>query len=291
MEHGFVHSNGIRMHYAAEGEGDLVLLLHGFPEFWYSWRHQLPALAQAGYRAVAPDLRGWGETDKPRGVAAYHVDQLIADVAGLIPALGHERAHIVGHDWGGGLAWYFAHRYPELTRTVTVLNAPHPEGFARVMKAHPRQMLMSWYMLFFQIPALPEALSRLGNYKAIRASLQHTVHPEAFTDGDIRKYVENVSRPYALTAGLNYYRAALRAGMPRGLAPLSMPALVIWGEQDPFLLRANAESARPWAPDLKVRYIPDSGHWVQCERPDLVNPHLLAFLRDSECRRSPESRA
>lgn len=260
-----------------------VLLLHGFPEFWYSWRHQIPALAGAGFRAVAPDLRGWGETDKPRGVAAYRISALLGDLKGLVEALGGAPVHVVGHDWGGGLAWLFAHQYPALTRSVTSLNAPHPKGFAQVMKAHPRQVALSWYMAFFQIPWLPETLLRLNVRHSMKSAFSKAVHKDAFSTADIDAYTENASRPFALTAGINYYRAAARYGVERELSgPITaqnLPAQVIWGAQDAFLVKANAESARPWFADCTVRYVPDSGHWVQFERPDLVNRDLLEFLK------------
>ena len=290
MAQGFVDSNGIRMHYEAAGQGDLVVLLHGFPEFSYSWRHQLSALAGAGFCAVAPDLRGWGQTDKPRGVDAYRMRHLLADVAGLIAALGYGRAHIVGHDWGGALAWLFAHRYPALTASVSSLNAPHPAAYRRVLAHSWRQRLMSWYILYFQIPWLPEFTLRLGNCAAIRRALRRTVHPEAFSAADLAAYVDNARQPYALTAGVNYYRAmarsrALRSGL--GLEPLRRPALIVWGEQDPYLLRENAVATREWAPDLHLHYIADAGHWVQCERPDLVNRYLIEFLRDRTAEEAP----
>lgn len=279
-EHGWAETNGIRIHYVAAGQGPLVLLLHGFPEFWYSWRRQLPALAAAGLRAVAPDLRGWGETDRPRGVAAYRVEELLKDIDGLRQALGAPRVHVVGHDWGGLLAWWYAARYPQAVDRLAVLNAPHPAAYARLLRRCPAQWLRSWYVLFFQIPWLPEALTRLVNYANVERALRCTANPGALSDADLALYMANVRRPGALTAGINYYRASARAG-PRlltGTPAVAAPTLLIWGEQDPFLVPANAAAAAPWAPRLQVERLPQAGHWVQQDAPDAVNRLLCTFL-------------
>lgn len=276
----FVHVNGIRMHCAVDGEGPPVLLLHGFPEFWYSWRHQIPALAEAGFQAVAPDLRGWGKSEKPAGVAAYQVKELLQDIDGLRAELGAKQVHIVGHDWGGGLAWLYAHHYPEHVGRLAVLNCPHPGAMARLIRTNWRQALRSWYILFFQIPCLPEALSRLGNYTAIRRALSGTTDPRAMTPADLERYLENVRQPGALTGGINYYRALaqLGSGLPRPRHRISAPTLVIWGEQDAYLIREGAEASLPFVEQMEVRYLKEASHWVQLDAADEVNRLLIEFL-------------
>jgi pimeloyl-ACP methyl ester carboxylesterase len=306
IEHRVVETNGIRLHCAVDGDGPLVLFLHGFPECWYSWRHQLAALAPH-FRVVAPDLRGYNESDKPAGVAAYDMKELVADVAGLVRAFDAHEAVIVAHDWGGGIAWEFAMRHPELTRKLVVMNCPHIAIFEQALRANPKQMLKSWYMLFFQIPWLPETLLGLGDAWAIGNALrQATIQKDALTDDDIRALRAAASRPGALRSGLNYYRAAFRteqatAGLPsvvrrflygdRALpAPrtrledwpkISAPTMLIWGEQDVALRKELTYGMDPlFTSPPRIEYVPDSGHFVQQEKPDLVNRLLLDFLGD-----------
>ena len=191
----------------------MCLALHGFPEFWYSWRHQLPALAAAGFRAVAPDLRGYNLSDKPPGVAGYRMEHLVADVAGLVRGTGRPRAAVVGHDWGGAIAWTFAMRHPELVERLVVLNAPHPAAFLRELRT-PAQLLRSWYVFFFQLPGLPEWYVRRRDFALLERALRRgAVRPGAFSDEDVRLCKEALARPGALTAAINYYRAVFRGGL------------------------------------------------------------------------------
>ena len=271
----------LRLHYVELGEGPLVLLLHGFPEFWYSWRHQLPALAAAGFRAVAPDLRGYNRSDKPTAVSAYNTEALSGDVAGLIRHLGAERAVVVGHDWGGALAWEFAMRYPDLLERLAILNAPHRERFLRALRT-PRQLRKSWYMFFFQLPGLPETFLRRNDYAELRRTFRaDPARPDAFSGADIERYIEAASQPGALTAGINYYRALFRQPPARwraGLRPITAPVLIIWGEQDRYLGKELAEPDPAWVPNARVERLPDASHWVQVDRPERVNALLLDFL-------------
>src|SRR5512143_2764172 len=205
-----ISSNGIRLHVAQAGpkDGPLVILLHGFPEFWYGWRHQIPYLAQAGYRVWAPDQRGYNLSDKPHGIAAYSLDRLAADAVGLIDAAGCERACLVGHDWGGGVAWWAAASYPERIERLVIINAPHGSVFRRAVQRNPIQMLRSWYFLFFQIPWLPEAFWRWSIRRPMQGRMTRN---GVFFDGDPELYRRAWSQPGALTAMINWYRAALRA--------------------------------------------------------------------------------
>jgi len=279
VRHGFIEANGIRFHYAEQGEGPLVLLLHGFPECWYSWRLQLPALAAAGFHAVAPDLRGYNLSDKPR--IGYDVATLVADVEALGHAFGAERAHVVGHDWGGIIAWQLASRRPEFVRSLAVLNAPHPSAFAQYARRSPAQLLKSSYMFFFQLPWLPEWLLSRRRAAAVAAGFRRAaVRHDAFTDADLEVYRDAFLRPGAARCMLDYYRQAVRQGpgaLPK--TPVVVPALVLWGEGDPVLNPAMNDRLGEWVRNLTYRSIPDCGHWTQQERPDVVNPELVAWLR------------
>jgi epoxide hydrolase 4 len=278
--------NGIRLHWVEQGEGPLVLLLHGFPEFWYAWRHQVPALAAAGFRAVAPDLRGYNLSDKPRGVRAYRIEALVGDLEGLIALLGAEqgdaRAHVVGHDWGGAFAWYAPLFLPERLLSLSLLNAPHPLAFRRELRSSPAQRKKSSYVFFFQIPWLPERRIRAGDYALLAKMLRRDpVTPGAFTDEDVRLYKEALARPGALTAAVNWYRAALRhPPRVRGRTwPEGLKTLVVWGERDRYLGPGLLEGLDRWVPDLTIERIPDASHWVQADAPARVNEALIRFLK------------
>src|SRR4051794_34874601 len=193
--HRYADLGHIRLHYAEAGAGPLIVLLHGFPEFWYSWRHQLPALAAAGYRVVAPDLRGYNLSGKPRSVRAYRLRELAHDVAALIRYCGSERAVVVGHDWGGGVAWGVAMRHPALLSRLVILNCPHPVALQRALRT-PQQLRRSWYIFFFQLPWLPEASLRAGDFAGLRRLLRTApLRPDAFTDADVERYVAALKRP------------------------------------------------------------------------------------------------
>lgn len=280
LRHEYVQINGIRMHYVTAGRGPLVLLLHGFPEFWYSWRHQIPALAEH-FTVVAPDQRGYNETDKPGW--GYEIDVLVADVVELIKALGHERALLVGHDWGGAVAWATAIAMPHRVERLAILNTPHPAVFARHLRSNQAQMRRSWYMGLFLLPWLPEQLIRANDYATIEQSLRGDTPPGTFSDEEIAAYKDAISRPGALTAGLNWYRAAGMQG-PRGLYAgtgmrCEVPTLLLWGETDRFLGPELADDTHEFVPDLTLRRMPGVSHWVQQQAPAEVNRSLLEFFR------------
>ena len=275
--------NGIRLHWVEQGEGPLVVLLHGFPEFWYAWRHQVPALAAAGFRAVAPDLRGYSLSEKPAGVAAYRIEALLDDLAGLIERLGEgrEKAHVVGHDWGGVLAWFAPLFHSERLLSLTLLNAPHPLAFRRELRTNAAQRRKSSYVFFFQLPWLPERRIRAGNFAILEKMLRRDpVSPGAFTSEDIRLYKEALARPGALTAAVNYYRAAFRfPPRVRGSKwPDDFRTLLIWGERDRYLGPDLLRDLDRWVPRLTVERIADASHWVQADAPERVNELLIRFL-------------
>jgi pimeloyl-ACP methyl ester carboxylesterase len=273
--------HGLRLHLVEAGTGPPVVLLHGFPEFWYSWRRQLPALAAAGWHAVAPDLRGYNESDKPPNVHDYRLRHLVDDVAGLIAALGERQAHVVGHDWGGVIAWKLAMLRPDLVNRLVILNAPHPAAFARALR-RPAQWLRSLYMLFFQVPWLPECLLSARDFTLLARTLRREpVSPDAFPAADVTHYKHALARRGALTAALNYYRAMFRypSELRRGFRPIAAPTLLIWGERDRYLGIGMTDGLTRWVPNLQVVRIPNASHWVQNDAPERVNELLLNFLR------------
>jgi pimeloyl-ACP methyl ester carboxylesterase len=257
------------------GEGDLVVLLHGFPEFWYSWRHQIAALAP-GYRAVAPDLRGYNETEK-RG--PYDTDTLQQDVLGLIAHLGETRAHIVAHDWGGAVAWLLAMNHPEAVRTLTICNIPHPVVFQRRLLKSPRQMLRSWYVAFFQVPLLPQRVVAARNYRTLARGLINDCRPGTFTRDDIREFLA-AWRRNGLDGGINWYRALFRhpRRLPGPVPIVKAPTLMVWGEDDVALGKDLTYGTEEYVEDLDLHYLPNTSHWVQQEEPATVNRLLLAHL-------------
>jgi pimeloyl-ACP methyl ester carboxylesterase len=286
----FLETNGIRLHAACAGpeDGPLVILLHGFPEFWYGWRHQIGPLAEAGYRVLAPDQRGYNKSDKPAGVASYALDRLVADVVGLIDATGRRTATVVGHDWGGVVAWWLALRHADRLERIVVLNAPHPEAYRRSLLRHPLQMLRSWYILAFQIPGLPEIGLRRRNWRALERALRRTSRPGTFGAADFEHYRRAWSEPGAITAMIHWYRAGLRAHprLPEDVR-IRVPTLLIWGAQDGFLDRRLARPSVDLCDDGRLGLIEEATHWVQHEEPGRVNRLLLDALAAAVPRPGP----
>jgi pimeloyl-ACP methyl ester carboxylesterase len=270
----------IELHAVAAGppDGRLVVLLHGFPEFWYGWRRQIAPLAAAGLRVLVPDQRGYNLSDKPGGVAAYALDTLADDVLGLADALGRGRFAVVGHDWGGVVAWHLAARNPERVERAAVLNGPHPATVRAFMRAHPSQALRSWYAGFFQAPLLPEWTLGAADFAWLRASLDRTSRPGAFSDEDLRRYRAAWARPGALTAMLNWYRALPGFAGPSPSGRIRVPVRVVWGDRDPFLDRGLVEAGLALCDRGEAFHLPEATHWVQHEEPERVNRLLVEFL-------------
>jgi pimeloyl-ACP methyl ester carboxylesterase len=276
-QHEYIISNGVKLHYVTQGEGPLMLMLHGFPEFWYSWRHQIPEFAK-DYKVVALDLRGYNESDKPPQQSAYVMSEFIKDVEGVIKGLGYERCVLVGHDWGGAIAWCFAYAYPEMLERLIVLNIPHPAKFAEGLRT-PQQLLRSSYAFFFQLPGLPELLLQAGDYQAIgNAFTGMAINKSAFTPADIEAYKNAASRRGALTAMLNYYRNAFTTFGQGDWSILQVPTLMIWGEKDTALGKELTYGTEKYVRDFQIRYIPNCSHWVQQEQPELVNQYMRELL-------------
>lgn len=273
----------VKLHYAKAGRGEkLVLLLHGFPEFWYSWRHQLVALSE-DFTVVAPDLRGYNLSDKPPHKSDYTIDKLVGDIVGLIGHFGREKAAVIGHDWGASIAWALAMKKPEVLWKLGALQVPPIPIWKRNQTA--RQFLASWYMFFFQIPALPEFLFRQNDYAAwAKALMQSTASPGVFSDEEIAEYKKAWSQPGATTAMLNYYRANIVKRMfGKSVLPpkIEVPTMFIYGEKDKAVLPATVAGVRDMiAGPYSEHRIPNSGHWVQQEARDEVTSTLRHFLAD-----------
>ena len=279
----YITTNGIKLHYVTQGEGPLMLLLHGFPEFWYSWRHQIPEFAK-DYRVVALDLRGYNESEKPAEPSAYVMPELIKDVAGVIQGLGYETCVLVGHDWGGAIAWFFAYAHPEMVEKLIVLNIPHPAKFAEAFRSNLQQLQRSWYIFFFQLPLIPELLLQWDDYAAIaRAFIEAAIDKSAFSLEDIEAYKDAAAKRGALTAMVNYYRNVFQGLLNQPeWGTLSIPTLMIWGENDTALGTELTYNTQAYVPDIEIHYIPDCSHWVQQEQPELVNQYMRHFLRLDE---------
>jgi pimeloyl-ACP methyl ester carboxylesterase len=276
--------NGVRLHCVLEGKGPLVLLLHGFPQSSYAWRKQVPALA-GRFRVVAPDLRGYADSDKPPGVSDYRMPVLVDDIVGVIEQLGEERAHIVGHDWGGAIAWATAQTRPDAVGRLAVLNCPHPAPFRRALRSWSPQLLRSWYIFFFQLPEIPEFFLLRDRAAFLERSLRgNAIRPETFSEEDILEYRRALSVPGAATATLNYYRAVFRDALTRRTSDASTtiqaPTLLIWAENDFALGKELTNDMEGlFASDFRIEYVPNTSHWVMEERPELVNRLLMDFLR------------
>ncbi len=281
-KHELIHTNGLDLHYVTQGEGELVLCLHGFPEFWYSWRHQIPEFADA-YKVVALDLRGYNDSDKPQEIEAYRMAELMRDVEGVIRGLGYERCVLVGHDWGGAIAWSFAYEYPEMVQQLIVMNLPHPAIFSESLRQNPQQLLRSWYVFLFQVPLLPEWLLQLFDYGAIASAFQNlAVDKTAFTQADLNAYKDAAAKRGALTAMINYYRNISESiTRSRSWPVLDIPTLMIWGEEDAALGKELTYGTEVYVKDFRIKYIPNCSHWVQQEQPRLVNQYMREFLNES----------
>ncbi len=277
-KHEYITSNGVKLHYVTQGEGPLMLMLHGFPEFWYSWRHQIPEFAK-DFKVVAIDLRGYNDSDKPEDKSAYVMDEFIKDVEGVIKGLGYERCVLVGHDWGGAIAWSFAYAHPEMVERLIVLNLPHPAKFAQGFRT-PQQLLRSSYVFFFQLPWIPELLLQSSDYQAIETAFTSmAVDKSAFTKADLEAYKNAAAKRGALTAMLNYYRNFLQQKMlSQDWSVLEVPTLMIWGENDTALGKELTYGTEAHVRNLQIKYIPNCSHWVQQEQPQLVNQYMREFL-------------
>jgi pimeloyl-ACP methyl ester carboxylesterase len=280
LRHGDAELPGVRLHYVEAGTGPLVVLLHGFPEFWFAWRAQITALAAAGYRVVAPDLRGYNTSSKPSRVSDYTAQRLAGDVRALIAERGEQQAMVVGHDWGGVVAWTTAFEHPGAVARLAILDMPHPRRMLEGLRTL-RQLRRSWYVFAFQPPGLPERLIARDRWAALRAPLEQDARPGALSPADIDRYVQAWSQPGAATGMLNYYRAAFRRAPWRAAAdirPVTAPTLVIWGERDRHLGVELAEPHTADVPRLERVVRLDASHWVHHDEPETVSRLLAEFF-------------
>jgi epoxide hydrolase 4 len=279
-EHHTIKTNDIHLHVVQAGpqDGPLVILLHGFPDFWYGWHDQIDFLVEHGYRVWIPDQRGYNLSDKPQGIMPYHRDELAKDIIGLIDAAGREKAFVVGHDWGASVAWWLANKYPERVAKLGILNVPHHVAYFDILRKNLRQLAKSWYAFFFQIPRLPEALMRRDNYQPMIDNIRKSGRDDTFSDTDFEQYRQAWSKPGALTAMVNWYRAALRTQMPAD-PRIHVPTLIIWGKDDFALVPELAERSAGYCDEARIIYIENASHWVQHDAADRVNALLDEFFR------------
>jgi pimeloyl-ACP methyl ester carboxylesterase len=279
LREGYADVGDVRLHYVEAGEGPLVVLLHGFPEFWFGWRRQIVPLAEAGFRVVAPDMRGYNLSSRPSGRRAYGAQQLAADIRGLIAELGVESAMLVGHDWGGTVAWTTAMNYPEIVQRLAILNAAHPRRLRKGLQ-DPRQLRKSWYFFFFALPDLPERVVRDRHWRFFKRFLRDASPP--YTDKELDRYVEAWSQPGAAAGMIDYYRASVHESGKQAEAAIrtiSAPTIVIWGQRDRYLGANLAEPDRADVPNLdRVVRVPDASHWVHHDQAETVTGLLIEFF-------------
>ena len=279
-ERSFREVDGVDLHVVAAGDpaDPLVVLLHGFPEFWYEWRAYVEPLVDAGYRVLVPDQRGYNRSDKPAGIDAYRMGRLSADVVELVESEGRDAAHVVGHDWGAAVAWDAALRYPEAVDRLGIVNVPHPTVFERVLKTRPRQLLKSWYMFYFQLPGLPEWNVRRTEYDLLAATMRRGARPGTFSATDFERYRAAWAEEGALTAMINWYRALFRRRDDPPRERVAAPTLVLWGENDQALVPEFAPKSVAYCDDGRLERFPDATHWLPHEEPDRVAELLIDHL-------------
>ncbi|MCO4851578.1 alpha/beta fold hydrolase [Bacillus vallismortis] len=276
----FVKTNGITLHVASAGpeDGPLLVLLHGFPEFWYGWKKQIKPLADAGYRVIAPDQRGYNLSDKPEGIESYRIDTLRDDIIGLITQFTDEKAIVIGHDWGGAVAWHLASTHPEYLEKLIAINIPHPDIMKTVTPVYPPQWLKSSYIAFFQLPDIPEASLQENGYESLDRAIGLSTRPELFSSEDVSRYKEAWKQPGALTAMLNWYRALRKGSLSEKVTYETAPYRMIWGMEDRFLSRKLAKETEKRCPNGHLIFVDEASHWINHEKPAIVNQLIMEYL-------------
>lgn len=277
----YFESSGVRIHAVAAGpkDGPVVVLLHGFPEFWYGWHKQIVPLADAGFRVVVPDQRGYNLSSKPRGVASYALTELVSDVIAIADQISQQKIFLAGHDWGAAVAWSTALLHPRRIAKLAILNVPHPSVMRRFLNTSPRQMLRSWYIFFFQIPRLPEKIFAAFDFYMGTRALLRSSRPSTFSPDDLAQYRAAWSQPGSLTAMIHWYRAALRYRTPFPDRTVSVPTCILWGERDAFLLAEMARESLRYCTKAELIPFPDATHWLQHEEPEKVTRLLVEFFQ------------
>jgi epoxide hydrolase 4 len=282
LEHTSVIVNGVSLHVVQTGpvDGPLVVLLHGFPEFWLEWRDYFAPLAQAGFRVAAPDQRGYNLSSKPQGVAAYRLDLLADDIFALADKLGRNSFRVVGHDWGSAVAWWMATRNPSRLERLVTMDAPHPAVWMSAVRQDPEQRRKSWYVQALRIPWLPEFLIRLGGYSGLTKALTSAARKDAFTPEILAQYKTAWQQPGALTAMINWYRAVTSDDLAMPAArSLTVPTLILWGDKDIYVGPKLAEACAALCSDARVVHFPQAGHWLPHDEREAVIAELLRFLK------------
>lgn len=281
-DHLYIETNGITLHVVQAGpeDGPPVILLHGFPEYWHGWHHQIDFLAAQGYRVWAPDQRGYNLSDKPQGVAAYNLESLAADVIGLVKAMGQESVFLAGHDWGGAVAWWTANQYPQHVRKLLILNVPHHRVMYRAVTSSWAQLRKSWYILAFQVPWLPERLLLMSGAKPLADTLIKSSRRGTFSPEQIAEYQKTWLRPQALTSMINWYRALMQAQPVRlPSSRITVPVRIIWGKRDHFLGAEMVDQSLSYCDDGEAFILEKATHWVAHEEPDEVNRLMKQFFQ------------
>jgi len=274
-------NGAVCLHTIATGpnDGPVVILLHGFPEYWYGWRRQIELLAAAGLRVIVPDQRGYNLSSKPSGVAAYALTELVSDIVAIANQLGREKIFLAGHDWGAAVAWSAALLHPQRIAKLAVLNVPHPSVMRKFLSTRPRQLLRSWYMFFFQLPWLPEALFSAFNFRVGARALLRSSRPGTFSEDDLTQYRAAWSQPGAITGMINWYRALFRARVKFPDKTVRVPTRILWGERDAFLLAEMARESLHYCTNAELFTFANATHWLQHEEPARVSELLIDFFR------------
>lgn len=274
-------NGAVHLHVVAAGprDGPVVVLLHGFPEFWYGWRRQIEPLAAAGFHVIVPDQRGYNLSSKPSAVAAYALTELVSDVMAIADQLGQEKIFLAGHDWGAAAAWSAALLHPQRIARLVVLNVPHPSVMRKFLSTHPRQLLRSWYMFLFQLPWLPEALFSACNFSIGARALLRSSRPGTFSAEDLAHYCAAWSQPGAITSMINWYRALLRVAVKFPDKIVRVPTRILWGERDAFLLAEMAHESLRYCTSAELFTFANATHWLQHEEPARVSELLIDFFR------------
>lgn len=280
----FIETNGIKLHVMEAGpeDGPMILFLHGFPEFWWAWRKQLPYFADKGYRVVAPDQRGYNLSDKPEGVAAYNIDKLAKDMIGLIDAYGQKQVYLVGHDWGASVSWWLALKYPDRFRKLVILNVPHPKIMAKNVFTNTAQMQRSWYIFYFQIPGAVDRLAAAGDYEWVLQLITTSANPGTFSPAELEEYRKAFRQPGAFTAMVNWYRAMIQTqSEPPRSFDVTVPMIFMWGEEDVAMLTEMADQSMRYCKEGRLIKLPGVSHWIQHEAADKVNAQIAEFFEQT----------
>lgn len=286
IEKQFVRVGDINLHVVTDGDadGEPIMLLHGFPEFWYGWRKQITFLAEQGYRVIVPDQRGYNLSDKPHDISYYDIDNLAQDVVNLADAFGYDKINLVGHDWGAAVAWWVATLFPDRLKKLIILNVPHPIVMAETgLQGNIAQLMKSWYMGFFQLPFIPETLASLDDYKLMGQGMLNSGNPNSFTEDDIKQYRRAWSQPNAMKSMINWYRALRIKAFDDSYrqqrqVKIVTPTLMLWGEKDPFLGKELAQPSIEMCLDGELVFFPNATHWLQHDEADAVNEEIHNFV-------------